>query len=99
MSVLQECECLIAPLPYNKEAPSLLNAAVDCDIQGGVTMWYGRLQLLFDVSLCKSGHQNDEVSHIHESLALINSVDPIARSPDHVMQEEGVPMLCEDADS
>ena len=47
--------------------------------------------------VCSRGHKENVTSHRKLSLVFFNTFDPIQLSPESVMHEKEVPMLCEDA--
>ena len=68
--------------------------SADFDTTGERVVWYAQPELLFACSLCRAGHQEDFSSHTQVSLVFFSTFEPIALSPDHVMQaEKEVPML------
>ena len=95
----QDCVCLIAPFMFNDQHPELLNPALDFDISGDGKVWYARPQLFFTCIVCPCGHKENVKSHRILCVLVFNTFDQIQLSPESVMHEKGVPMLCEEAPS
>ena len=47
---LQDCVCLIAPAPYNPRPAEDFDVLTDFDMSGEGLLWYGKLQLLFQLN-------------------------------------------------
>ena len=93
----QDCVCLIAPFSFNDQQPELFNPATDFDMSGDGKVWFAKPQLFFTCLVCPCGHKKNVKSHRKLSLVFFNTFDPIQLSPESVMHEKGVLMLCEDA--
>jgi hypothetical protein len=89
--------CLIAPFPFNKQPPELFDPIQDFDMTGAGKIWYARPQLFFSCMVCPRGQKATVAAHIKLSLVFFNTFDPIDLSPQSVMADKGIPMLCEDA--
>ena len=57
--------------------------------------------MVFDIvgKMCPRGQMANVASHRKLSLVFFNTFDPIQLSPESVMHEKDVPMMCEDAPS
>ena len=76
------------------QAPEDFDPSADFDITGEGVFWYAQPEHLFTCALCRAGHQEDFGSHTEVSLVFFSTFEPIALSPEHIMQaEKEVPML------
>ena len=91
--------CLIAPFIFNKQPPELFDPIQDFDMTGTGKVWYARPQLFFSCMVCPRGQKETVAAHKKLSLVFFNTFDPIDLSPQSVMADKGIPMLCEDAPS
>ena len=95
----QDCVCFIAPFPFNDQPPEWFNPATDFDISRAGEIWYAWPQLFFTCLVCPRGQKANVTSHRKLSLVFFNTFDPIQLSPESVMHEKDIPMLCEGAQS
>ncbi len=58
-------------------------------------VWYTRPQLFFNCTLCPTGAKESLYSASHKEVSLVYSstFEPIALTPDSIIQQAGVPML------
>ena len=85
--------------PFNDQPPELFNPAKEFDMTGDGKLWYARPQLFFTCLVCPRGQNANQMSHRKLPLVFFCTFDPIQLSPESIMHEKEVPMLCEDAPS
>jgi hypothetical protein len=62
-------------------------------------VWYARPQLYFNCTLCPTDAKDSLYSAFHKEVSLVyfSTFEPIALTPDSIMQQAGVPMLYDSA--
>ena len=90
---------LLAPYPNNPNPVESFNIKTDFDMQGDGLVWYARPQLFFNCTLCRTGAMDSSYSASHKEVSLVyySTFEPIALTPDSIMQQTGVPMLYDSA--
>ncbi len=71
----------------------------DMDIIRGGDVWYARLLLFFNCTLCPTGRMAATNEHMAVSLVFFCTFEPISLTSDSCMQTKGVPMVYERADT
>ncbi len=94
---VQDCVAVLGPFPNNPNPVQSFNNKTDFDLQGGCLVWYARLQLFFNCSVCPTGAKRFSDSHKGVSLVYFSTFEPIELTPDSIMQQAGVPMLYDSA--
>ena len=55
----QDCDCLIAPFPFNIQPPEDFDPSADFNIcTGKGVMWYAQAELFFSYTLCHSAQED-----------------------------------------
>ena len=92
---VQDCVVLLAPYPNNPNQVESFNIKTDFDLKGDGLVWYARPQLFFNCTLCPTGAKESMYSASHKEVPLVyfSTFEPIALTPDSIMQQAGVPML------
>ena len=95
----QDCVVLLAPYPNNPNPVESFNIKTDFDLKGDGLVWYARPQLFFNCTLCPTGAKESMYSASHKEVSLVyfSTFEPIALTPDSIMQQAGVPMLYDSA--
>ena len=95
----QDCVVLLAPYPNNPNPVESFNMKTNFDLKGDGLVWYARQQLFFNCTLCRTGAMDSSYSASHKEVSLVyfSSFEPIALTPDSIMQQTGVPMLYDSA--
>ena len=96
---VQDCVVLLAPYPNNPNPVESFNIKTDFDLKGNGLVWYARPQLFFICTLCPTGAKESLYSASHKEVSLVyfSTFEPIALTPDSIMQQAGVPMLYDSA--
>ncbi len=93
----QECVCLVTPYPFRLEPLDEFDHIADMDITCGGDVWYARLLLFFNCTLCPTRKMAATNEHMPVSLVFFSTFEPISLNPDSCMQKKGVPMVYERA--
>jgi hypothetical protein len=88
---------LLAPYPNNPNQVESFNVKTNFDLKGDGLVWYERPQLFFNCTLCPIGAKESLYSASEVSLVYFSTFEPIALTPDSIMQQVGVPMLYDSA--
>ncbi len=90
---------LLAPYPNDLNQVERFNVATNLDLQGDGLVWYARPQLFFNCTLSPTGAKGPgyRASHKEVSLVYFSTFEPIDLTLDSIIQQAGVPMLCDSA--